>query len=390
MFGRPGGKYTGIQCKKKDSWPPVNLTTAEIDEEIAKAKTWTPALEHYIIATTAPNDQKVQGHVRAITEAHEKTGLFSVEVASWDEITRRLADHPDILRKYGYVPNVDLAETIKLVVEQLLSTGGIVISREAGDILDDAERELKSTMAKIRQRPTYIKTAWEKDKSFSDQPSPAFWINEVLDPLHGAMKGVHAIYTATFAAVRLRLDAEDPASLKSAIDLLSARHAESSGTRQDLHALRGSIEKLPGTPEEIKLYLKAIEKYFFEATMTAVRTPMRTLLEKLQNISKGAISESQIESVARELQKVDIGPAAEESVNVVLGHVEQMWPLVLSGYYDARLRVLRRAEHRDEVSDLLKRRKRLARNLAFVPDEDRLEAIVELKGIDASLEELTG
>src|SRR3954465_7691522 len=73
VYGQPDGKnYSGLQCKKKDVWPPSKLTIAEIDEEIAKAKTWSPGLKHYLIATTAPNDEAVQAHVRTVTKAHRK------------------------------------------------------------------------------------------------------------------------------------------------------------------------------------------------------------------------------------------------------------------------------------------------------------------------------
>jgi hypothetical protein len=107
IYGRPDGKnYTGVQCKKKDIWPAKELTTDEIDEEVEKAKTWKPGLKHFIIATTAPNDEKVQEHARTITKAHKKAKLFSVEVASWNELTRRLARYPEVLRAYGYLPDL--------------------------------------------------------------------------------------------------------------------------------------------------------------------------------------------------------------------------------------------------------------------------------------------
>jgi hypothetical protein len=110
VYGRPDGEnYTGVQCKKKEIWPPKELTTDEIDEEVEKAKTWDPGLKHFIIATTAPNDDKAQAHARALTEKHKKKGgLFSVTVASWNEITRRLGAYPELLRAYGYLP--DLAQ----------------------------------------------------------------------------------------------------------------------------------------------------------------------------------------------------------------------------------------------------------------------------------------
>ena len=106
VYGRPDGKnYTGIQCKKKDIWPPTELTLAEIDEEVEKAKTWQPGLKHYIIATTAPNDQKAQAHARAIKKVHKKNRLFPVEIVSLNQNTRRLAKSPHGFRAY-YCPHV--------------------------------------------------------------------------------------------------------------------------------------------------------------------------------------------------------------------------------------------------------------------------------------------
>jgi hypothetical protein len=287
-----------------------------------------------------------------------------------------------------------------------IHNGGVTISGEVRDILgdivgnnkyafylngsqEDAERVMKSVLEIVHETSARLEAAWKKtNKVAREVPSASFWINEVLDPLHSAMEAVHAIYIATFVAVKAKLDADEPASLNSAIDLLSARHFDSRLTRQNLHALRGSIDKLLGRPEEIETYLSACEKYFFEATLTAVRTPMRALLEQLEDINKKGMSEAELETAARK-NGMDLKPTAHESVNVVLGHIEQMWPRVLSSYYDGRLGFLRRAEHRDEVAALLKRRKRLARNLTFVPDQERLEAISELEEIDASLEELT-
>jgi alkanesulfonate monooxygenase SsuD/methylene tetrahydromethanopterin reductase-like flavin-dependent oxidoreductase (luciferase family) len=105
VYGRPDGKnYSGVQCKNKSVWPPRTLTEKDVDEEVKKAKTWEPGLKHFIVATTAPNDDKVQAHARKLTEAHKKKGFFSVTIVSWDEITRRLSGHRDLLGKYGYAP----------------------------------------------------------------------------------------------------------------------------------------------------------------------------------------------------------------------------------------------------------------------------------------------
>src|SRR5664280_709741 len=91
IYGRPDGeKYAGVQCKGRSKWPPDPLTTADIDEEVAKAKKFTAKLSEYTIATVDPNDNAVQDHARKITEQHAKEKLFSVYVAAWPELTRRL------------------------------------------------------------------------------------------------------------------------------------------------------------------------------------------------------------------------------------------------------------------------------------------------------------
>jgi hypothetical protein len=169
VYGRPNGKnYTGVQCKKKGIWPPADLTTSEIDEEVVKAKTWKPGLKHYIIATTAPNDQKAQDHARAITKAHKRKKQFSIEVVSWDEITRQLATYPDLLRKYGYLP--DIAETAKLVAEHLRETTqgqgtpptikspAQSASQDSG-VVEAVERDLAARFTRALRRSFFLETA---------------------------------------------------------------------------------------------------------------------------------------------------------------------------------------------------------------------------------------
>jgi Flp pilus assembly protein TadD len=170
VYGRPDGEnYSGVQCKKKDIWPPTQLTTSEIDEEVAKAKTWAPGLKHYIIATTAPNDEKVQTYVRAITKAHSRKKLLSVEVASWDEITRRLAGHPDLLRTYGYRPEINIAETARLVSEHLRQKPQIPGERPTNRalaqsvkqdpaVVEALERDLVSRFSRAMRRSFFPET----------------------------------------------------------------------------------------------------------------------------------------------------------------------------------------------------------------------------------------
>lgn len=144
------------------------MTTDEIDEEVKKAKTWKPGLKHYIVATTAPNDDKVQAHARALTAKHKRKRLFSVEVASWDQITRQLANYPDLLRKYGYIS--DVAEIAKLVAVHLRESepGHIARPRVATPshspgqeptVVQAVERDLASRFTRAMRRSFFPETA---------------------------------------------------------------------------------------------------------------------------------------------------------------------------------------------------------------------------------------
>lgn len=94
------GKQCGAQCKGKKNWPPSKLTIKEIDSEIAKAKSFRPELNEFILLTTAPNDVTVQDHVAALNKSKSSGIGFRVEVYSWDEIRRRLSNYPELLQKH--------------------------------------------------------------------------------------------------------------------------------------------------------------------------------------------------------------------------------------------------------------------------------------------------
>lgn len=99
VYGRidGSGDWHGVQCKGKDVRYGSHVTEAELKAEIKKAKKFNPKIKAFVLATTAPNDTNIQEVARKLTEAHEKKGLFSVDVVSWDEIQRNLAKYPKIL-----------------------------------------------------------------------------------------------------------------------------------------------------------------------------------------------------------------------------------------------------------------------------------------------------
>lgn len=76
-------KRIGIQCKETKS---SSLTSKNIDDEINKAKNFKPALDLFIIATTARTDASLQSHVNQINSTN--TVKFKVQLWFWDDINQ--------------------------------------------------------------------------------------------------------------------------------------------------------------------------------------------------------------------------------------------------------------------------------------------------------------
>ena len=127
VHGKDHGDDAGVQCKAKREWPPTQLTTAEIDAEVEKAKKFRPRLKTYIIVTTAENDVHLTDHVNTISAKHAKQGLFRVIVYGWSELTRRVWNYPELVNKHfgNYVLRQlrdDVSTLPDRVAEKLRST----------------------------------------------------------------------------------------------------------------------------------------------------------------------------------------------------------------------------------------------------------------------------
>lgn len=101
VFGRPnqGIGYAGVQARNKIQLP-TGLNTAELFEEVDKAKSFAPPLTKFILATTAPNDAKIQQEARLLTAEQITRGSFPVEVWGWAEMESRIAEYPELLQQY--------------------------------------------------------------------------------------------------------------------------------------------------------------------------------------------------------------------------------------------------------------------------------------------------
>lgn len=120
IFGRPdeGTVWAGVQCKDKDNYDEKSLTEKEILAEVEKAKSFSPKLSSFTIATSGKRDGKVQELSRTITCKHLALGLFPVHIWSWDDILTRLDEYPEIIGRHynALISLLARAQTPKLTV----------------------------------------------------------------------------------------------------------------------------------------------------------------------------------------------------------------------------------------------------------------------------------
>ena len=168
VFGQPGQAtaWAGVQCKGKDNYSDKNVTEAELRKEVDKAKSFTPPLKEFTLATTGPRDSTIQEIARSITEDHHKHGLFSVQVRFWEDILIDLDSYPDLVAKYY----PDYATTSTL--------------RQGFDQLAQGQRDLFKAQSESQQetvnRVSEVKEAVES--SISSLPTTL--VSQFLSPFH--------------------------------------------------------------------------------------------------------------------------------------------------------------------------------------------------------------
>ena len=103
IFGSPNDDralFHGVQCKGKDQNYGRKAAIGELKAEIAKADGFSPPLEHWVFATTAPVDGKLQRAARKISQERAARGAFTVTVLGWEDIQGLLAEHSGVLEEF--------------------------------------------------------------------------------------------------------------------------------------------------------------------------------------------------------------------------------------------------------------------------------------------------
>ena len=95
-----GNDYYGIQCKSKDQLKGKQITKAEIEAEIEKAKSFSPKLSKFLIVTSAPKNVRIDNYALQQNAELQKQGYFSFRLLSWNDVCKLLMEHKSALDFY--------------------------------------------------------------------------------------------------------------------------------------------------------------------------------------------------------------------------------------------------------------------------------------------------
>jgi tetratricopeptide (TPR) repeat protein len=123
IYGRRGGNgaLVGIQCKGKNAAYGKPVTENELRREVQKALEFKPALDEFILITTAPYDQKIEETARLITKELETGGRrLRAAVWGWDTLEQHISQHRDPYKAF-HPDATPISDEILAKLDQLLA-----------------------------------------------------------------------------------------------------------------------------------------------------------------------------------------------------------------------------------------------------------------------------
>lgn len=121
-------RYHAVQCKGKEANYGSSASWGEVLAEVEKAERFSPKLEHWIFATTAPVDRKLQEEARKLSLKRSEANLFTISVLGWDEIQALMADHQSVVQEFYPEAAFDLPRilhTLQDIADQRQENGTI-------------------------------------------------------------------------------------------------------------------------------------------------------------------------------------------------------------------------------------------------------------------------
>jgi hypothetical protein len=104
VYGQRGGgdgPLVGVQCKGKDADYGGDITDAELRAEVKKTETFQPPLKEFILATTAPDDAKIQRAARLLEEEVRASGRdLKLSVWGWGRLKQEIVRYREVYRAF--------------------------------------------------------------------------------------------------------------------------------------------------------------------------------------------------------------------------------------------------------------------------------------------------
>src|SRR6266436_902740 len=139
------------QCKLKEQGK--SLQPGEIKDEVEKAKTFPSKLDHYAILTTGKISGGAQLAIQTINQEHRATGLFTVELFTWEKITELIRQYPEVEQQfYGGLRSEEVA-TVNAKLDYITtlteSVSSISATNEIDALIDEARTHITPSDAQI-------------------------------------------------------------------------------------------------------------------------------------------------------------------------------------------------------------------------------------------------
>ena len=169
-----GDHLRAAQCKYHKLG--VKLTAQDIVAEVELATSFPQTISSYYFLTTAERSTKCQLAVLKLNKAHQKSGLFSVSLLTWESLELIVDEYPELQERLVTAPIFSVAKALLKGQEVILATiesKSLVPLTDNGDVPIDAEiTEARSAIEKHqyslgRLTPGNVRTSkWDRCRPY--------------------------------------------------------------------------------------------------------------------------------------------------------------------------------------------------------------------------------
>jgi tetratricopeptide (TPR) repeat protein len=299
IFGKRGEHQYGIdildvggetpiyaaQCKLKEEHK--TLPPADIQEEVDKAEQFRPPLGKYAILTTAKVSAQAQRKVREINQSHKATGLFEVELFTWERLCSLLQQYTAVQEQfYG---EIALGRATRMEAQLVTIKDGVqsLTTKIEGDAVDSEINEARDYIGRREfQLATLLLNRVQRNQGDKFTPRQKF---RVLSNLGAATLGLGK----PEVAAKLFLEAahwqpeDEQGKINEAlalllVDDLSSCHAKTSLLRREY----------PGSSRLAALWLNsAPSEVSFSAAESEINSILRSDPEVCVAVARRALAE---------------------------------------------------------------------------------------------------